>query len=95
MLKLVAGFKNSQLTKKNAAVPSCAMSMAERFPSENEAILLSVIPNSQKEIPKNHRPTLKFARNLAASVGCWLFIFAALFLKELYRCLAIKGLEDF
>ncbi len=60
---LEIGLRNSQATKKVAAVNSCVKSKAETYPSENDAILRSVIPKSQDEIPNSQIPFLKFPTN--------------------------------
>lgn len=57
------GFKNSQLTKKKAAVNNWIISNADRYPSENDAMLLSVMPNSHDETPKNQIPFLRELKN--------------------------------
>ena len=59
------------------------MSNADKYPSENEAILLSVIPNSQDAIPKSQIPFFKFAIKIELSDVCILFLISNPFKKLL------------
>jgi hypothetical protein len=45
--------------KKKAAVNSWSVSTLDREPSEKEAMLRSMMPNNQKDIPKNQIPFLR------------------------------------
>lgn len=74
---LDVGLRNSQLTKKNKAVNNWTISKADRYPSAKEAILLSVIPNSQDETPKSQMPYLRVSKKSEASDVCWLFMISA------------------
>jgi hypothetical protein len=61
------GLRNSQLMKKKAAVNSWIVSMPDIEPSEKEAILRSMMPNNQKDIPKNQIPFLRELKKIDAS----------------------------
>ena len=45
----------------------------DKYPSENEAILLSMIPNSQDAIPNSQILYLRFEPRTESSDGGWLF----------------------
>jgi len=71
---LDVGFKNNHDAKKVAAVNNCVKSKADKYPSENEAIVRSHIPKTQHNTPNNQTPFLKLSKNSLDSVGCGLFM---------------------
>ncbi len=46
------------------------MSNADKYPSDRVAILLSVIPNNQDEVPINQIPFFRLPKNIVASDDC-------------------------
>ena len=64
------GLRSNQLTKKKDAVKSCTISTADKYPSARQAILLSVIPNNQDEVPSSQIPFFKLSKNTVASDDC-------------------------
>ena len=68
--------------KKNDAVNSWTISTADKYPSENSAILLSVRPNIQEIIPNSQMPFWSIGKNVVTSESCCSFINLALACKE-------------
>jgi len=64
--------------KKNDAVNSWTISIADKYPSDNSAILLSVSPNIQERIPNSQMPFWSMGKNAETSEFCCLFINLAL-----------------